>query len=69
MYIRNENTDNKVYVSYQKRYNAMCILRGFNRLTPIYTKDEFIQKYNEYFNERGTVTNAIATIVNKQIIR
>ena len=69
MYVRNEKTDTKVYQTYLKRYNAMCIMRGPEKLTDLYTKDKFLEIYNQYFRERGTVTNAITVIVQKQIIK
>lgn len=67
MYIRNDRTNQKIYQTYIKRYSAMCILRGADNLTELLTKDKFLEEYDTFFKKKGTVTNAITSIIQQQV--
>ena len=69
MYIRNENTDSKVYQTYISRYTAMCILKGSKNMSEIYTRQKFFEMYNEYFRKHHTVVNAMYYIVQSHVIK
>lgn len=67
MYKRNEQTNQRVYQTYVKRYSAMCILKGADKLTEIYPKSRFIEEYDAYLARTGKVDNAIQYILYKQV--
>ena len=67
MYKRNERTNQKVYQSYVKRYTAMCILKGADKLTELYPQDRFFKEYDAYLEANGRVVNAIQSILYKQV--